>query len=153
MTGRPSPIVIRPAEASDTARLVTLLVAGSRRGEDAADLAAYQAALKEINATPATEVLVAELDGDVVGMCQVIIFRHLQERGGRCAEIESMHVDARYRSAGIGGVLLEAAVQRAAAAGCYRVQLTSHNSRREAHRFYERHGFEASHQGFKRYLL
>jgi ribosomal protein S18 acetylase RimI-like enzyme len=85
-------------------------------------------------------------------MCQLIMFRHLQERGGRCAEIESVHVDERYRSAGIGGALLEAAVERSAAAGCYRVQLTSNKSRTAAHRFYERHGFAATHEGFKRYL-
>ena len=85
-------------------------------------------------------------------MCQLITFRHLQERGGRCAEIESVHVDESLRSSGIGGALVEAAVERAAAAGCYRVQLTSNKARTAAHRFYVRHGFEASHEGFKRYL-
>ena len=32
------------------------------------------------------------------------------------------------------------------------VQLTSNKSRTAAHRFYERHGFAATHEGFKRYL-
>jgi GNAT superfamily N-acetyltransferase len=36
--------------------------------------------------------------------------------------------------------------------GCYRVQLTSNKQRGDAHRFYERNGFSATHQGFKRYL-
>jgi GNAT superfamily N-acetyltransferase len=85
-------------------------------------------------------------------MCQLIMFRHIQDRGGRCAEIESMHVDERFRSQGIGGVLLGAAIEAARAAGCYRVQLTSNQTRGDAHRFYLAHGFEASHQGFKLYL-
>jgi GNAT superfamily N-acetyltransferase len=146
-------ITIRPARRSDAPRLVALLAAGSLRGgEDPADLAPYQAALDEIAETPGNEVLVAEVDGAVVGMCQLLTFRHLQQRGGRCAEIESVFVDEQLRSSGIGGALLEATVARAAAAGCYRVQLTSNKSREAAHRFYDRHGFAASHEGFKRYL-
>jgi GNAT superfamily N-acetyltransferase len=149
----PGDVRVRSASARDVARLATLLAGGSlRRSEDPADVASYQAALEEIAATPGNEVLVAEVDGEVVGMCQLIIFRHLQERGGRCAEIESVHVDERRRSSGIGGVLLEAAVARARTAGCYRVQLTSNKAREAAHRFYDRHGFVASHEGFKRYL-
>jgi ribosomal protein S18 acetylase RimI-like enzyme len=144
---------IRSARPSDLPRLAALLAAGTLRGsEDTTDLAPYRLALEEITATDGNEVLVAELAGEVVGMCQLIMFRHLQEQGGRCAEIESVHVDERHRSAGIGGILLEVAVERAAAAGCYRVQLTSNKSRTAAHRFYERHGFAATHEGFKRYL-
>jgi GNAT superfamily N-acetyltransferase len=153
VTGAPAGVTVRVARPSDTSRLVALLAAGTLRGgEDPADLGPYQEALDEIAATPGTDVIVAEVDGEVVGVCQLITFRHLQERGGRCAEIESMHVEERHRGAGIGGALLEAAVQRADTAGCYRVQLTSSNTREAAHRFYARHGFVASHQGFKRYL-
>ena len=148
----PGPL-IRPARPGDVARVVELLAAGSLRGgEDPDHLAPYQAALAEIAATPGSEVLVAELDGAVVGVCQLITFRHLQERGGLCAEIESVHVDAALRSRGIGGRLVEAAVERARQAGCYRVQLTSNKARTAAHRFYDRLGFTASHEGFKRYL-
>ena len=41
---------------------------------------------------------------------------------------------------------------RARAAGCYRIQLTSNKVRSDAHRFYLRHGFVNSHEGFKLYL-
>ena len=37
-------------------------------------------------------VLVAELESESVGVCQLIVFRHLQARGGLCAEVESVHV-------------------------------------------------------------
>jgi GNAT superfamily N-acetyltransferase len=153
VTAPASDITIRTARLADIPRLVELLAAGTLRdGEDPSDLDRYQAALADIAAAPGNTVLVAQVDGEVAGLCQLIMFRHLQERGGRCAEIESMHVDARQRSRGIGGLLLEAAVDRARLAGCYRVQLTSNHSRTDAHRFYARHGFVASHQGFKRYL-
>ena len=92
------------------------------------------------------------MGGRVVGFCQLIVFRHLQGGGGLSAEIESLHVDQHLRSRGVGGALLEAAVAHAAAAGCYRVQLTSNKQRTRAHRFYVRHGFAQSHEGFKRLL-
>jgi GNAT superfamily N-acetyltransferase len=146
-------VTVRAARLDDLPRMVALLAGGTLRdGENPDDLSGYRAAFDEIAATPGHQLLVAESDGAVVGVCQLIMFRHLQQQGGRCAEIESMHVDEAVRSAGIGGALLEAAVARARAAGCYRVQLTSNKVRLAAHRFYERHRFEASHEGYKRYL-
>ena len=94
--------------------------------------------------------MVAEMDGEVVGMCQLVVFRHFQRRGGLCAEVESMHVHPDFRGRGIGEQLLNAAVDAAQQAGCYRVQLTSNRQRADAHRFYERHRFVPSHIGFKR---
>ncbi len=91
----------------------------------------------------------AELAGQVVGVCELIVFRHLQLKGGRCAEIESVHVHPDHRGSGIGTALLRDAIERARALGCYRVQLTSNLRREEAHRFYERLGFAPSHVGFK----
>ena len=41
------------------------------------------------------------------------------------------------------------AIDRARAAGARLVQLTTDNSRRDAHRFYERLGFKATHIGMK----
>jgi len=146
-------VVIRSATVDDVAVLVALLRAGTLgMREDDTDLTAYEDALREITASTHGDVLVAQLAGRVVGFCQLIIFRHLQACGGLCAEIESLHVDEPSRSGGIGGALLEAAVARASAAGCYRVQLTSNTQRTRAHRFYLRHGFAQSHEGFKRHL-
>lgn len=146
-------VTVRPARPDDAPAIAALLAGGSiRASEDPDDPAPYRAAIEEISAHPPGAVLVAEVDGQVSGVCQLIVFRHLQERGGLCAEIESVHVAESKRSRGIGSVLLDVAVQRARAAGCYRVQLTSNKSRRDAHRFYLRYGFVASHEGFKLYL-
>jgi GNAT superfamily N-acetyltransferase len=82
-------------------------------------------------------------------VCQLIVFRHLQACGGLCAEIESVHVHPAHRSHGIGTTLVRAVIQQAWVLGCYRVQLTSNEVRRDAHRFYERLGFTPSHRGFK----
>jgi GNAT superfamily N-acetyltransferase len=147
-------VTVRSARPGDVARLVALLEAGAIAPgrEDAADPDPYERALEEIAATPGCDVLVAEVAGRVVGVCQLVVFRHFQARGGRCAELESVHVEEGWRSRGIGGALVEAAVARAVDLGCYRVQLSSNKQRAGAHRFYERHGFVASHEGFKRPL-
>jgi GNAT superfamily N-acetyltransferase len=143
-------VVIRPAGQEDVARLVELFELGSLVAgkEDPADLTPYRAALAEID-QGGGEVLVAQLGDVVVGACQLIVFRHLQSRGGLCAEVESVHVHPDRRGSGIGRVLMEAAIERARTLGCYRVQLTSNQARRDAHRFYAALGFIPSHQGFK----
>jgi GNAT superfamily N-acetyltransferase len=51
-------------------------------------------------------------------------------------------VDREHRGAGVGTALVEKAVQIAKERGCRRVELDSGFPRTEAHRFYERRGFE-----------
>lgn len=146
-------VSIRSAVEEDAPALVALLVAGAVPGtaedkEDPAHLGPYRAALAEIEAT-GNAVLVAEEDGVVVGMCQLLVLRHFQGQGGRCAELESVHVRADRRGRGVGSALVRAAIEEARARGCYRVQLTSNAVRDDAHRFYRRLGFEPTHIGFK----
>ena|ERR1039458_6938010 len=143
-------VIIRGAVEADLGLIVELFEYGSlvEGKEEPTDLARYHAALHEIERSKG-EVLVAEVGGRVVGVCQLIIFRHLQAKGGLCAEVESVHVHPTHRGQGIGSVLMGAAITKARALGCYRMQLTSNNARSEAHRFYEALGFEASHHGFK----
>jgi GNAT superfamily N-acetyltransferase len=143
-------VVIRPAEEADIETMVALFAHGSLEAgkEDPSDLGPYRAAFREIAQGPGA-LLVAEVDGRVVGVCQLIVFRHLQSKGGLCAEIESVHVHPDLRGRGIGSILMADALERARGLGCYRVQLTSNNQRPRAHRFYEGLGFASSHQGFK----
>jgi GNAT superfamily N-acetyltransferase len=145
-----SDVTVRPATDADLGPVVALLEHGSlvEGKEDPLDLAPYRVALADIARQPGG-LLVAEEGGQVVGVCQLIVFRHLQSRGGLCAEIESVHVHPEQRGRGIGHVLMEAAVQQARDLGCYRMQLTSNMARPDAHRFYESLGFTPSHQGFK----
>jgi GNAT superfamily N-acetyltransferase len=148
-------ITLRTATLADVDPLVELIIGGKLAGDDDGPehRDAYLEALREIEDDPHSTVLVAVNHGvDVVGMLQMFTFRHVPHRGGRCAEIESMHVRHDLRYSGVGGKLLDHAIEIAREMGCYRVQLTSNDQRHNAHRFYERHGFVGSHRGFKRYL-
>jgi hypothetical protein len=86
------------ASESDLPRLTELMNLGRvprcAPRETPDDLKPYRRALHDIE-DGGGGVLVAELDGEVVGVCQLIGFRHLQARGGLCAEIESVHVHPR----------------------------------------------------------
>lgn len=148
-------ITLRTATPDDVDALLALIIGGKLVDDDDGPehRDQYVEALREIDDDPTSTVLVAVNHGvDVVGMLQLFTFRHVQHRGGRCAEIESMHVRHDLRYSGIGGKLLDHAVAQAREMGCYRVQFTSNSNRSNAHRFYERHGFVASHEGFKKSL-
>jgi hypothetical protein len=77
------------------------------------------------------EVLVAELGGAVVGCLSTSVMRVLH-RPAPVGRISMMVVDEAVR----------AAEQALAAQGCYMVEVTSNARRTEAHRFYERLGYE-----------
>jgi GNAT superfamily N-acetyltransferase len=145
--------LIRSIALGDVTAAVNVIIGGSTRPETERpdETAPYWAAVQETRSRRG-EILVAELDDEVVGVVQVLIFQHLQHVGGWCGEIESVHVRADKRNRGIGGALLEAAEALAIERGCYRVQLTSNNVRQEAHRFYSEHGYVSSHQGFKKFF-
>jgi GNAT superfamily N-acetyltransferase len=85
-------------------------------------------------------VLVAELDGAVVGCLSTSVMRVLH-RPALVGRISMMVVDEALRSRGIGARLVCAAEEALAAQGCYMVEVTSHQRRTEAHRFYERLGY------------
>ena len=85
--------------------------------------------------------LVAELGGDVVGCLTTSVMRVLH-RPAPVGRISMMVVDERLRSRGIGALLVRAAEEALAAQGCYMVEVTSHVRRIDAHRFYERLGYQ-----------
>jgi GNAT superfamily N-acetyltransferase len=122
-------------------------VAASR--EAPADLRPYLEAFATIDADPRQLLAVAERDGAIVGTMQLTFLPGLSRRGATRALVEAVRVAAPLRSAGIGGRMMRWAVEEARRRGCAMVQLTSDRRRTDAHRFYDRLGFDASHVGFK----
>jgi GNAT superfamily N-acetyltransferase len=146
-------VTIRPITRGDVAAASLVIQGGSMapEGEDEGDVDGYWRAVEETRRRRG-DVLVAEVDGEVVGVCQVVIFPHFQHTGGWCCELESMHVRSDRRGEGIGAKLLARAEEIAREQGCYRMQLTSRNVREDAHRFYAANDYVSSHQGFKKIL-
>ncbi|MDB4970016.1 MAG: GCN5-related N-acetyltransferase [Myxococcales bacterium] len=143
---------IRRARREDVAALVALYAddfLGAGR-EHPRRLGGYLAAFEVIDADANHELMVAEDEGGaVVGTFQLTFITHLSHGGSKVAEIEAVRVAAAVRGRGVGAEMMRWAIGRAREAGCRRVQLTSHGQRVDAHRFYERLGFVASHVGMK----
>ncbi|MFH8465054.1 GNAT family N-acetyltransferase [Streptomyces sp. NPDC017991] len=142
---------IRPAVADDIPAIVAMLAddpLGSQR-ESPDDLPPYLAALERLSADPNQHVVVAVREGRVVGTLQLTIVPGLSRKGATRSIIEAVRVQADERGSGLGTRFIEWAVDRSRSKGCQLVQLTSDATRTDAHRFYERLGFTASHVGFK----
>lgn len=149
-----SDLEIRRATAADVPAIVAMLAddpLGATR-ETPDDPAPYEQAFARIDADPAQHLAVAERDGTVVGTLQLTVIPGLSRRGMTRALIEAVRVHRDERGSGLGTQLIEWAVEEARRQGCAVVQLTSDATRTDAHRFYERLGFEATHVGFKRML-
>ncbi|MDQ0991847.1 GNAT family N-acetyltransferase [Streptomyces sp. V3I7] len=142
---------IRAAVADDVAAIVAMLAddpLGAQR-ESPDDLAPYLAALERLSADPNQRLVVATRESRVVGTLQLTIIPGLSRRASTRSIIEGVRIHADERGSGLGSQLIMWAVDESRAQGCQLVQLTSDASRTDAHRFYERLGFEASHVGFK----
>lgn len=144
---------IRPALREDLPAIVALLaddVLGAQRERPGLPLASgYLAAFEAIERDPNCELLVACRGARVIGTMQLDFTPGLSRQGAWRATIEAVRVAAGERSRGTGRAMIEWAIARARSRGCRIVQLSSDRSRVDAHRFYERLGFVASHLGMK----
>ncbi|WP_031102709.1 GNAT family N-acetyltransferase [Streptomyces sp. NRRL S-146] len=142
---------IRAAVDDDVPAIVEMLAddpLGAQR-ESPDDLAPYLSALERLSADPNQRLVVAVREGRVVGTLQLTIIPGLSRRGATRSIVEGVRIHADERGSGLGTELIEWAIEESRGQGCQLVQLTSDNTRADAHRFYERLGFTASHTGFK----
>lgn len=152
-------LVLREAVRADVPVLVSLLAQdqlGAQRDGigNAADLRAYVAAFEEIDRDPAHLLVVAETPaGAIAGTMQLSFLPGLARRGSRRAQIEAVRVAASHRGQGLGSAMIRWAREEATRRGCALVQLTTDKQRADAHRFYERLGFVATHEGMKLRLV
>ncbi|MEU3662595.1 GNAT family N-acetyltransferase [Streptomyces sp. NPDC032940] len=142
---------IRRTTEDDIPAIVAMLAddpLGARR-ESPDDLSPYLAAFERLRADPQQQLVVAVREDRVVGTLQLTVVPGLSRRGATRSIIEGVRIHADERSSGLGTQLIEWAVAESRRQGCHLVQLTSDKTRTDAHRFYERLGFSASHTGFK----
>jgi GNAT superfamily N-acetyltransferase len=144
---------VRLATEADLPRLIELLsqleLDASRETPGTPVLTSYQEAFDEVTADPKQQLFVIEVGGRAVGSACLLIVPNLSHRGRPYAVAENVVVDAELRSSGYGEVLMRHLLAVARSAGCYKLSLTSNKQRKDAHRFYERLGFRATHEGFR----
>jgi GNAT superfamily N-acetyltransferase len=146
-------IVFRRAASSDLPAIVRLL-AEDELGREREDARlpldqAYVEAFRAIDADP-NQLLAVAVDGaDMVGTLQLSFIPGLARKGAWRGQIEAVRIAASRRGSGLGRRMFAWAIGECRARGCRLVQLTTDRKRPEAHRFYERLGFVASHTGYK----
>jgi ribosomal protein S18 acetylase RimI-like enzyme len=109
----------------------------------------YIRAFHEIENDPNNELIVAVLNGKIVGTFQLTYTPSLSFQGGKLCTVESVRVDSNLRGQGIGREMMLWAIERAKEKGCVSMQLTTHKERENAHRFYDKLGFRSTHLGMK----
>jgi ribosomal protein S18 acetylase RimI-like enzyme len=148
-----SEIDFRRAQAPDLPAIVALLAddaLGAGREDASTPLApSYLDAFRAIDADPNQLLAVAVETGQVVGTLQLSFIPGISRKGAWRGQIEGVRVARHRRSGGVGKRMIEWAVEECRSRNCSFVQLTTDKSRQEAHAFYERLGFIASHLGYK----
>lgn len=154
-----STVLLRRAQAQNLPAIVALLAddqLGTTRdgATDVEGLAPYLRAFSAIDSDPAQLLVVAtvdaNVDADVVGTLQLSFLPGLARRGALRGQIEAVRVHGSYRGRGLGAAMITWAIDEGRRRGCALMQLTTDKSLVDAHRFYLRLGFVASHEGLKR---
>ena len=147
---------IREARFEDLPRIIRMIdeddlgTTGDRYTEPLMKF--YEDAFREITEDKNSIILVICVCGSVFGSLQLTFTRYLSHMGGLRATIENVHVALDMQGRGLGTKLMNAAIDLAKKRGCRIVQLTTNKTRKDAHRFYHRIGFESTHEGMKLYL-
>lgn len=143
----------RPAVKEDLPGLIAMLAddaLGVNREEAGHSIHPnYIHALKQIENDPNNDLIVAEFNGQLVGMIQLTFIASLTRTGALRCQIEGIRVDSSFRGRGFGSDMIRWGIEQARKRDCRIVQLTSDKKRMDALQFYKSLGFTASHEGFK----
>jgi GNAT superfamily N-acetyltransferase len=144
-------VLVRRASPADIGALLPLYeeLADGKRTAAPADRLRAQAVLAEVLADPRRHLLVAVLEGELVGTADRLVVANLTHRGEPWAIVENVVVAASHRHRGVGRALMGDLIEIARAAGCYKVQLLAGKHRARAHVFYRTMGMEPIAEGFK----
>jgi GNAT superfamily N-acetyltransferase len=136
----PLKLRIREAERDDIPAVVNLLAEMDH--EPPMPLARAERIFREMARYPDYRCYLA-FDGTApVATFSLLIFDTLVHGGTREALLDGVVVTTSRRGQGVGTMMIQESMRIAAAAGCYKLALSSNNKRTDAHRFYRALGFD-----------
>ena len=149
-------LILRPATTNDVPEIIRLLSEdefGATRDFFSHPLSqSYYEAFQEITADKNQILLVVEFQSNIIGTCHLTLMPSLSFKGSKRLNIENVHIDKRFQAQGMGTWMIQRAISIGQEKGCRIIQLTTNKKRPLAKDFYEKLGFEASHEGMKLYL-
>ena len=105
------------------------------------DVAEAERRIRRVNASPRQALVVAEMRDQVCGLLSLDFMFYLP-LGRESCRITALVIDEHCRKHGIGREMLRYAESAARREGSARIELTTAESRTDAHEFYRRCGFE-----------
>lgn len=146
----------RKATLNDLPRLIELLLEdelGATRESKSPELDVnYIKAFHKIDSDTNQYLMLVENGDEIIGTCHLTIMPSLTFIGSTRMQIEAVRVADKYRGQKIGSWMFDQAISYAKKYDVSIIQLTTNKKRPEAKHFYEKLGFEASHEGMKLYL-
>jgi len=85
--------------------------------------------------------ILAKENNNIIGLCYLCVIPNLTYFGKSIGHIGHLIVDRNYRQKGIGKKLMQKAIKYAEECNCYKIIIQSGIEREEAHKFYEKLGF------------
>lgn len=149
-----SDLIFRKAQDKDLNKIIQMLaddVLGKKR-ENLQDLEIYKKAFVEISNDKNNYLMVVEFANEIIATCHLVIMPSLTRMASKRINIEAVRVDKKFTNNGIGSWMIKKVIEFAQVNDVKIVQLTTDKTRIDAHRFYEKLGFKASHEGMKLYL-
>lgn len=112
----------------------------------------YINAFHQIDTDPSQYLMVIKNKDEIVATSHLTLMPSLTFKGATRMQIEAVRVAQKYRGQKIGEWMIEKAIDYGKSKGASIIQLTTNKKRIRAKEFYEKLGFEASHEGMKLYL-
>jgi ribosomal protein S18 acetylase RimI-like enzyme len=134
---------IRQATIEDSAviaQLMTQLMEVSGYQDRQVSPEQIEESLRKMANSDAYRVLLAEDEGQVVGLLS-LSFRHTLFHSAPTALIDELVVEQGHRRRGVGRQLVAEAIERCRAAGCCEIEVSTERSNEAAQKFYRQHGF------------
>jgi GNAT superfamily N-acetyltransferase len=136
---------IATATAADIPHLCALLtILFTQEADFQPDASKQTAGLRHIIEHPEVGRILALREDDRIISMVNLLFTVSTACGGKVALLEDMIVHPARRGDGLGGKLLEAAIELARREGCLRITLLTDRANDAAIGFYQRHGFGMS---------
>jgi GNAT superfamily N-acetyltransferase len=134
-------LTLRIADESDVASLLSLYKLLELATEPAVMLDRAVARFRDLESNRHHRIYVAERGAVVVGTFSLIFIPGLSHDARDSCVVEDVVVAQAMQGAGIGKQMMRFAMAACVARHCYKLVLSSHVQREQAHRFYESLGF------------
>lgn len=135
-------LTIRPAAVEDLSGVLALYAQPEIDDGLVLPLGAAEGILQKFKHYPDYSLYVAAHEAGIVGSFALLIMDNIGHLGAPSAIVEDVVVDPKRHGRGIGRQMMQFAMQKARAKGCYKMMLSSNARRERAHAFYDTLGFE-----------